>query len=105
MEALLARSTVYVPGAEMHTTELVPGKPALQSDALAFQLVVPATGPCQLSVHAGGCAPFGMADPSATPVKPNDTHTRGTAVTTRGEPRNQRPGSALEDIAAGRRSI
>jgi hypothetical protein len=70
----------------MHTTSLLPGKALppplrLQSDALAFQFVVPVVGPTQVSVQAGWAAPLGVAvTRDTTPAEPNDAIAAATAT-------------------------
>jgi hypothetical protein len=52
----------------MHTTLELVGNPVDQFVEAAFQLVVPETGPCQLSVHIGKAALGGAVAKAATPT-------------------------------------
>jgi hypothetical protein len=66
----LVTSTVYVPASLMQATLEPSGIPSDQLEALALQLVVPLSGPIQLSVQAGW-ALLGDAVASAmTPTEP-----------------------------------
>jgi hypothetical protein len=80
MVALPVRSTEYVPAKPMQTTLELVGKPLLQFPALAFQLVVPVTGPCQLSVQVGS-APAGDDERTvAAPTDPNGANVMAAAA-------------------------
>jgi len=70
-----------VPASLTQTTLDEVGKPDDQFVALAFQSVVPVTGPCQLSVHVGWLAPLGVAVASTTaPADPIDAAAITTAM-------------------------
>src|SRR5580704_11106807 len=71
MVTLPVRSTEYVPAKPMQTTLALVGKPLLQFPALALQLVVPVTGPCQLSVQPGKAPAGDAARTVTTPADPN----------------------------------
>ena len=81
----------------MHTTLEPVGNPADQSAALAFQLVVPVVGPCQLSVQVAAALGWAVAT-SATPVAPIDARATVNAAAARLSPCNFAFGSIFDTV-------